>query len=264
VGIGTVFTVKIVEHSTVAISGAQITLNFDKNLLQIKSVSLGAPYADAPFFLGASAAQIATANSSGSLKTVAADFLSPTSVAAGAQLFLVVDLQAVACGSSDLDLPVSPFDAYLVDGRSGTYGAHLATSAVGSSVSIVCSPGPSFLGTPTPTPSATPTHTPSPTPTHKPTPTPKPTKTPAPTATPSPAPTEAVEADTSLPTDQPAAADVPTVTPVHTPSASPAAPAPSQNSSNQPIFTIVTAGTVAAWAGALVALGRYGVALFRL
>jgi hypothetical protein len=257
-GIGTVFTVKIVEHSTVAVSGAQVTLDFDKNLLQIKSVSLGAPYAGAPFYLGASAAQITSANTTGSLKTVAADFLSPTSVAAGAQLFLVVNFQAVACGHSDLTIPVSGFDAYLVDGRSATYGAHLDTSAVGNSVSIGCSAGPSFLATPSPTPSPTPTHAP----TH--TPTPRSATgggTQPQTVSTTPVPTEMVAADTSA-VDQPTAVDATAA--AHSPSTQTPTQAPKRDSGNGPLFTILAAGTLAAWVGGLVVLGHYGLALFRL
>jgi hypothetical protein len=70
-----------------------------------------------------------------------------------------------------------------------------------------------------------------------------------------------VAADTSA-VDQPTAVDATAA--AHSPSTQTPTQAPKRDSGNGPLFTILAAGTLAAWVGGLVVLGHYGLALFRL
>src|SRR5262245_4643362 len=134
--IGDHFVVKVVQNATVATSGAQATVNFDKTKLQIQSVALGAPYTGA-IFVGADAGNITAANTSGSLKTVAASFFPPTSVPTGDRDFLVITFTAIANGTSPLGLPAGPADGQLLDGRPAPlYGNALPTVTTGGSVTV--------------------------------------------------------------------------------------------------------------------------------
>lgn len=135
------FTVKVVQNATVATSGAQVTIAFDKAIIRVQSVTRGAPYASSPLFLAADAKAIETANRSGRLKTVAAAFFPPASVPAGDQEFLVVEFKAIACGQSDLALPVGAVDAAMLDGREATYGAPLKITTKPGRVVVDCGGG---------------------------------------------------------------------------------------------------------------------------
>ena len=130
---GATFDVRIVQNAPVPTSGAQISLIFDPAVLQIASVTRAAPYAGADVFLGAD--RIADANGVGRLSTVAAAFLPPKSVPAGDQDFLVVTFKAMACGRSELDLPVGAADAALLDGTSTGYGKPLTVATTSGVVS---------------------------------------------------------------------------------------------------------------------------------
>jgi len=134
------FTARVVQDAEVATSGAQATITFDPTLLQIMSVTRGAPFADAPVFVAGDATAIAGANKSGKLAQVAAAFLPPGSVPPGDADFLVVEFKAVGCGRSDLGLPVGPGDASLIDGSAATYGSNLTVSTSGGTVTT-CSAG---------------------------------------------------------------------------------------------------------------------------
>jgi Cohesin domain len=137
--VGATFTVKVVQNADVPTGGAQATVTFDPVKLKIMGVTAGAPYA-AAVFLGVGATQIAAANVSGSLKTVAAGFLPPASAPTGDQDFLVISFKALAAGVANLGLPVGPADAVLLDGRADTYGNPLTTTTTGGTVSIVGPP----------------------------------------------------------------------------------------------------------------------------
>jgi hypothetical protein len=136
------FTVKLIQNASVATSGAQATITFDKAKVQVTKVTRGAKWAPAPIFAGASDKEIAAANKSGKLKTVAAAFLPPTSVPAGDQEFISVEFKAIACGQVKLDLPIGPGDTTFIDGRDATYGAAVkATATTGATVTVCTDAG---------------------------------------------------------------------------------------------------------------------------
>jgi MYXO-CTERM domain-containing protein len=143
------FTVTVVQETEVATSGAQATITFDPALLQITSVTPGAPYASASLLLAADEAAIVAANKSGELKTAAAAFFPPGSVPAGEADFLVVEFRAISCGTVDLGLPVGPLDASLIDGREATFGDELTVATTGATVST-CAAGGDVPASPTP------------------------------------------------------------------------------------------------------------------
>ena len=167
---GGTFTAHVVQSAGVPTSGAATSISFDPALLQIQSVARGAPYASAQIFNGASPAAIAAANTTGSLAGVAAAFLSPDNVAAGAADFLDITFKAVGCGTAELGLPTDNNDPALLDGSPDTYGNALQVTAVGGSVTTCVAATPTPVTTPTPTPvgslspSASPSPSPSPTP----------------------------------------------------------------------------------------------------
>ena len=175
------FGVRVVQKADLPTSGAQATITFDPAILQVVSVAKGTAYAAAPVFVAAGPAAIATANTSGRLAGVAAAFLPPGSVPAGQADFLVIEFRVIACGETELGLPVGPSDAGLLDGRSATYGNPISVATVGGLVTA-CAPGV--------------TPTPKPTPTPQPTPTPKPPRVVAP---PPPPPAGGVAGETAAP-----------------------------------------------------------------
>ena len=175
IAIGTTFSVNVLENAPIPTSGVQATLTFDKNLMQITSVTPGNLWGQSDVFIGTAgsfataqgtAKNIAAANGSGSLKQLAAFYVPPQYVDTGTQTFLTVTFQAIACGHSNLGLPVGPADADMIDGRPNidanniVFGNEIPVSTTGGSVDICAGPSPS----PSPSPSPTPTVTPPPLP----------------------------------------------------------------------------------------------------
>jgi hypothetical protein len=213
--VGTSFTVHVVQNALVPTSGAQATITFDQTKVQITSVAKGAGYAGAALFLGASPANITTANASGSLKTVAAAYFAgtgPTPI--GDQDFLDIVFKATACGTSTIGLPIGAADAVLTDAN----GATLAVTTTGGTVALACPTAP-----PTPSPSAKPSPSPSSAPSASPSPSPKPSASPVPSASPSAAPSAS---PSSAPSTPPSASPSPVETPVGTPAPTAGNPTP--------------------------------------
>ena len=155
---GGTFNVSVIVNASVATSGVQASITFDKSKVQVTSVAKGTAYAAAALFLGGGPSDITKANSKGDLKTVAAAFLPPGTVGTGDQDFLDIGFKAIACGKVTLGLPVSASDASLLDGRDATYGKTIKPTTTGATVQI-CAPGASATpagstsaATPTPTP----------------------------------------------------------------------------------------------------------------
>lgn len=282
VGIGTIFTISIVAHHSIPLSGLQATLLFDNTKLQVQSVTLGSAWASAAFKNGLSQSDVDSANQSGDLYDVAATFIAlppsfPSVAGPASETFLTVTMKAVACGHSDLGLPVAndPRSAHhrpSDDGQPGDdgnmvngtpqlpdYGAQVKdVSAIGSGVEIACSAGPSFLATPTPSPS--PTHTPAPTP------------TPRPysnygggsgnqTVVTVPVSSSSVEAATS----EPAVSTDPGTDTNPAPAASPASgTSTKKDGDDSSVFAVLSLAAGGAWAAALWALERFGTAIFKL
>ncbi len=138
VAMGASFTVRVVLNADVPTAGVQATINFDHSKLQITAVTRGAPFASAGLFLGASATNISTANTSGKLEGVAANFLPPASVPSGDADFLIVTFKVIACGESLLGLPAGPFDGIALSGGESTYGEPLTVTTTGGKVTIPC------------------------------------------------------------------------------------------------------------------------------
>ena len=130
------FTVKVVQDTPVATSGAQASIDFDPTILQVVSVSAGGPYSQAPVFLPRdTSADIRTANESGHLAQIAAAFTPPDSVAPGTSDFLFVKFRAVGCGTSSLGLPTSgPFNAQMISGQPEAYGHEVPVTTVDGQV----------------------------------------------------------------------------------------------------------------------------------
>jgi hypothetical protein len=236
------FTLKVVQKTDVATSGAQATVTFDPALLQVTAVTRGAPYASAPVFVAGGPSAITAANSSGRLAGVAAAFLPPGSVPAGEADFLVIEFKAISCGQSELGLPVGPSDAALVDGRAATYGAPLEVATRGGIVTT-CAAGATIR--PSPTPSPTP----------RPTPVPPAYYPPAQPAYPPPGGGVAGETSPPLPTEEPTPATTePASAGAATPSPIPALAALSPGSPSQPDGRTNAIRTVA-----MVAVGVAGI-----
>ena len=139
VAVGTTFTVRVSQTTVVPTSGAQATLGFDPSLLSIVTVGRGQDYGDAPIIVPSEFVEaINTANSTGSLKSVAMAFMPPSMLPAGTTDFLTVQFKAIKCGTARLDLPVGPVDATMIDGRADRYGSTLQLGTVGGSVRITC------------------------------------------------------------------------------------------------------------------------------
>ena len=193
---GAAFSVKVVMNTDVPTGGVQVSVTFDHTKVQITSVARGGPFSSAPIVVPTNlSSSIAAANSSGKLATVAAAFLPPATVPAGDAEVLVIAFKAIACGVSDLGLPVGPVDGQPLDGRENTYGSSLTVTATGGKVTVDCG----AAATATPRPAAA---TPAPSPAGAtPKPTPKPTA--KPTSDPTASPSGAVEGvtGTAPPTD---------------------------------------------------------------
>ena len=144
VGVGQTFVVRVVQNTDVPISGASATVKFDKGILQITSVNFGELYQQAPILLPKdTTSAVARANRTGSLTELAAAFTPPGSVGSGSHDFLIISYKAVACGHSNLDLPVGPTDAQMLDGRTDSYGLSLNVATSHGGVDVC---GTSFLG----------------------------------------------------------------------------------------------------------------------
>jgi len=170
---GDTFKAKVVQHADVETSGAGATITFDPAILQIQSVAVAPAYAAAAIKNGKGAADIATANTSGSLTGVAVAFLRPDSVPAGDADVIEVTFKATGCGTSALGLVQGSTGTTLLDGRTDTYGDTLEITTVGATVTTcVADPSGSPFPSPSPSPSASPTTSSTPTPTATPTPTP--------------------------------------------------------------------------------------------
>jgi hypothetical protein len=152
--VGDTYTVTVTQDAAVPTSGAQVSLAFNPLALQVKSVALGAAYARAPIFVGASAEAIKAANASGSLGPVAAAFIPPEAVPAGPADFLVITFRVVGCGRSVLGLASGATGAALLDGLAASYGTPLEVAASPADVIIPCAPGESPVPTPAPSSSA--------------------------------------------------------------------------------------------------------------
>jgi hypothetical protein len=134
--VGGTVTVNVIVSSPSAIQGAQATVTFDKSLLQITSVTRGAEWANADLFLGAATADIAKANSTGSLANVAATNITST-VAAGDSGFLAITFKAIACGTATLGLPVFGGSGQAVGGLLlSSSGATVKVTATGGTVGV--------------------------------------------------------------------------------------------------------------------------------
>jgi len=177
--LGDTFTVKVVVTATEAVSGAQATVKFDPSVVQLRSVTRGVAWAQAPLQLGST--DVAKANQTGTLLAVASAFLPPDAMAAGQSDFLSLAFGVVACGSSWLGLPTGgSVNAALLGGTTADYGVALPLTTTGATATAC--PGSTPAPSPSPSPTATPRPTPPPTPTPTPTPLPTPTPTPLPIA----------------------------------------------------------------------------------
>jgi probable HAF family extracellular repeat protein len=185
--VGDTFSVGVAITSTEALSGAQATVTFDPAVVQLRSYTRGAAWAQAPFQIAGTT--IASSNQTGALKAVASAFFPPDAVPAGHTDFLSLTFQAVACGSTWLGLPTGgPTNATLLGGTNADYGLSIPLSTAGGTATVCpgSTPAPSPTPTPTPTsrptPGATAAPPPTPSPTGTPSPTPSPTSTPPPAA----------------------------------------------------------------------------------
>ena len=137
---GSTFTVHVIEQSSVVVAGAQASLTFDKTKLQIQSVAKGSPFAGAQLWVPSNGPNdaVASANASGKLAQVAALFISPPGVAAGAQDFIDVTFKATGCGQVALGLPLGNLDGQITDGSNTDNwgGSTVPVSASGGSVTI--------------------------------------------------------------------------------------------------------------------------------
>jgi hypothetical protein len=131
----TEFTVHVVQDSPVATSGAQASVDFDPEIVQVVSVSPAGIYAKAPFILPKDLkADVEFANHSGRLAQVAAAFIPPNAVPAGDAAFLDVTFRVIGCGQMSIELPIGVFDAQMIDGREGSYGAPVPVDTSAGSV----------------------------------------------------------------------------------------------------------------------------------
>ena len=109
---GNSFSVAIRQNASVVTTGAQTSFTFDKNLVQLVSVTKGPAYGSAALTMGVApqtiAQAIAAANTTGSLPNIASFYLpGGSSVPAGDQTFVTVAMTAkpgTAGGTSALTL----------------------------------------------------------------------------------------------------------------------------------------------------------------
>ena len=152
--VGGSVTVNVVVNSPVAVQGAQATVTFSKSLLQITSVTRGTEWASADLFLGGASADIAKANTTGSLANVAATYIVGT-VPAGDSSFLAITFKAAACGKATVGLPVFSGSGAAVGGLLlSSSGATVKVTATSGTINI-CS-GSSSSASPSTAASASP------------------------------------------------------------------------------------------------------------
>jgi hypothetical protein len=135
---GATFSINVISHTTVPISGVSASITFNKSVLQVTTITRAPAWASAALFLAGDAPAIATANQKGVLKNVAASFFPPGSVPAGDQQFITVGFKAVACGTVTMTVPISKnqTDATMVDGRAAAYGAAIKITTTGATVTV--------------------------------------------------------------------------------------------------------------------------------
>lgn len=136
VAAGGTVNVKVLEKSTVAISGVSASITFDKAVLQVTTITRGSAFAAAPLFLAADAPAIASANKKGKLQNVAAAFFPPANVTAGEVEFITVGFKAIGCGTVKMTVPTGTVDSAMIDGREATYGAALKVTTTGTTVTV--------------------------------------------------------------------------------------------------------------------------------
>lgn len=105
---GAEFQVRLVQDIDVVTTGAQVSIGFDPNVLQLLDVFPGAAYAGTELISGGALADaIANANATGELRCIATFFLPGTgAVDPGEQEFLVLAMQSAAgaAGASPIEL----------------------------------------------------------------------------------------------------------------------------------------------------------------
>lgn len=136
---GSAFAVTIVQHATMATSGAQSSFTFDPALLSIEAVDKGQAYQRASLIYGevlpdgtdrTGAAAIQDANSTGTLKNIAAFLIPGTgSVAAGDQTFVTITLRAKSTNGTS---PIGLAEASMLDEA----GGDLAVASTGGQVTV--------------------------------------------------------------------------------------------------------------------------------
>ena len=138
---GATFVVTIVQDAPGATSGAEVTVRFDPNILQVVSVRPGSAYAAAPIVLPKDMdGAIREANVSGRLATIAAAFTPPDSVPAGPAEFLLIGFRVAGCGKTALRLPVGPVDGSMISGTRESYGDAVPVTTADGQVTTCVSP----------------------------------------------------------------------------------------------------------------------------
>jgi hypothetical protein len=133
--VGSTFTVAIDTTSAIATSGAAARLVFDQTKLQLVSVTKGADWnAGSNWVNFPTVAEISTANTTGTLPTVAVYLNSPGSVSAGTHTFLTATFFASAAGASAITLPVSASAGGLLDGQAASYGDPLTVTSTSANI----------------------------------------------------------------------------------------------------------------------------------
>lgn len=182
VAAGESFNVDIYQDSPIATLGAQTSVFFDPNVLQIVSLSPGPDYEAASISAGVAPQSvddaIAEANSTGALFTIYTFYLPGTgSVPPGETLFVRLGMKAKAGGTSNITLGEHVFDTIdPISGAPGTdtdivgvlpdppdaFGTLLGVNTQNSSVTVTgvapgaTTPATSGSGTPSPTPKGSP------------------------------------------------------------------------------------------------------------
>ena len=146
---GSNFFVDINTQASVAMSGASASIDFDRTMLQVVSVTIPAAgtgwNAAGTSHVTPSVAAIATANVTGHLSGIGAFFADGTSSlpASTNEVLARVTFFATATGSPTISLPTTGSEpAALLDGTAGAgYGSPVATTATGTTVTITAGTG---------------------------------------------------------------------------------------------------------------------------
>lgn len=149
--VGSSFTVAVKVNTTVAIHGAGASLTFDNSRLQLTAVNAASDQGSASYAgLPASptdSAYLASANAAGKIPGIAWFLTSSTEPASVDHGIFTATFQAIAPGTSSLDIPIGPSDGNIIDLNGDTI---TDTTSVSGSVVTPVPP------TPTPTPTAPP------------------------------------------------------------------------------------------------------------